>query len=204
MTRPPHAAAAATVTADADTQAPSEASARLTSPRADLRQAIGWIAFGLIVIALSWRMDRLERQDINPYTVPGLLPGFLGLAVVLFGSLLLWRSWRRIKEAAEAKPAAASLAPAPGAGDVEQVERRRIAIVLALCVGYAAGLMGHGLPFWLATSIFVAVAIGVLQFAERAARGQRGRGLIFALATGLATGAATTFLFQDLFLVRLP
>ena len=176
------------------------------SPYADRRQAVGWIVFGIVVIVLSWRMDRLERQDINPYTVPGLLPGFLGLAVVLFGALLLWRSWQRIKASVDARPVAAAAEP-PSTLDVrnvERTERKRIATVLVLCIGYAAGLMGHGLPFWLATSIFVGVAIGVLQFADRTACGQRWRGLIFALAMGIATGVATTFLFQDLFLVRLP
>ena len=190
--------------ADADTQATSEASARRTSPRADLRQSIGWIVFGVVVIVLSWRMDRLERQDINPYTVPGLLPGFLGLAVVLFGSLLSWRSWQRMRSSVEARTADPSPLLSRAAADVERTERKRIGLVLVLSIGYAAGLMGHGLPFWLATSIFVAVAIGVLQFADRAARGQRWRGLIFALVVGVATGVATTFLFQDLFLVRLP
>lgn len=209
MTQQLHAAEATTDTVDAEAQATGEASAHRTSPQADLRQSIGWIVFGAIVIVLSWRMDRLERQDINPYTVPGLLPGFLGLAVVLFGSLLLWRSWQRIKASTEAQPAAAaalssSARSVENVERVEKVERKRIATVLVLCIGYAAGLMGHGLPFWLATSIFVAAAIGVLQFAERTARGQRWRGLIFALVMGIATGIGTTFLFQDLFLVRLP
>ena len=181
----------AAATVEADAQEPQQ----LQSPRADLRQSIGWIVFGAVVIVLSWRMDRLERQDINPYTVPGLLPGCLGIAVVLFGALMLWRSWRRLREHA---------APAPMRGALQRVEARRIAIVLVLCIGYAAGLMGHGLPFWLATSVFVATAIGVLQFSERKAKAQLMRGAVFALILGLATGAATTFLFQDLFLVRLP
>lgn len=179
-----------------DTDPEAEGLARRTSPRADLRQSIGWIAFGIVVIVLSWRMDRLERQDINPYTVPGLLPGFLGLAVLSFGALMLLRSWRRLRDAAP---------PAPHVRTpLERTEAKRIAIVLVLCVGYAAGLVGRGLPFWLATSIFVAAAIGVLQFSGRSAKRQRVRGLVFAVATGVATGAITTFVFQDLFLVRLP
>ena len=206
MTPPTRAAEATAATGDAhaDAQGVSEAAAQRTSPQADRRQSIGWIVFGVMVIVLSWRMDRLERQDINPYTVPGLLPGFLGLAVVLFGTLLLWRSWQRIKDSAAAAPTKASLPSARIDQNIERTERKRIGIVLSLCIGYAAGLMGHGLPFWLATSIFVGVAIGVLQFAQRTQNGQRWRGLIFALAMGVATGAATTFLFQDLFLVRLP
>ena len=181
---------------DADREA-AAALARRTSPRADLRQSLGWIAFGIVVGVLSWRMDRLERQNINPYTAPGLLPGCLGLAVVLFGVLLLVRSWRRLLADAPA--------PAPRVRTaLERIEAKRIAIVLALCIGYAAGLMGHGLPFWLATSLFVAAAIGVLQFSERKIKQQQARGVVFALGMGIATGVVTTFVFQDLFLVRLP
>ena len=191
MTAQGGAMRSATASVQADAAQPEQ----LQSPHADLRQSIGWMVFGLIVIVLSWRMDRLERQDINPYTVPGLLPGCLGIAVVLFGSLMGWRSWRRLREHG---------APAVVRTAVQGVEARRIAIVLALCIGYAAGLMGHGLPFWLATSVFVSTAIGVLQFSERKAKGQRARGIVFALIVGVATGVATTFLFQDLFLVRLP
>ena len=33
-------------------------------------------------------MDRLEQQHINPYTVPGLLPGLLGIAMILLGGVL--------------------------------------------------------------------------------------------------------------------
>lgn len=199
MNRQPSVASAAA--ADADVEPVGEAAAQRVSPSADLRQSIGWIAFGVVVVVLSWRMDRLERQDINPYTVPGLLPGFLGLAVVLFGALLLWRSWQRLRLVDEPRAVAS---PAPGASEIDRTERKRIGSVLFLCIGYAAGLMGHGLPFWLATSIFIAVAIGVLQFADRAARGQRVRGFVFALGVGVATGIATTFLFQNVFLVRLP
>ncbi|MEO8248395.1 MAG: tripartite tricarboxylate transporter TctB family protein [Burkholderiales bacterium] len=197
--------------ADADAaldEAEAAALARRTSPRADLRQSLGWIAFGIVVIVLSWRMDRLERQDINPYTVPGLLPGCLGIAVVLFGVLMLARSWRRMAhtEPVSAEPARgfSAIERTNEKSALERTEAKRIWTVLTLCIGYAAGLMGHGLPFWLATSLFVAVAIGVLQFSERTILHQRARGAIFALGMGVATGLVTTFVFQDLFLVRLP
>ena len=70
------------------------ASAR-SPPRADLRDALGWIVFGVAVLIGSLTMDRLEQQHINPYTVPGLLPGLLGIAMILLGGLLALRSWRR-------------------------------------------------------------------------------------------------------------
>ena len=53
-------------------------------------------------------MDRLERQNINPYTVPGLLPGLLGIAMILLGGVLALRSWRRgALELASSPPARA-------------------------------------------------------------------------------------------------
>jgi hypothetical protein len=113
----------------------------------------------------------------------------------LFGLLLAYRSWRRLA-------ASQHLPGAPDGND--RAEFRRIATVLALCIGFAAGLVGRGLAFWLATAVFVTVSIAVLQFAERSARNQRLRGLAFALAVGLGTGLVVTFVFQELFLVHLP
>jgi len=51
-------------------EAEAAAHARKTSPRADLWQSLGWIALGIATTIGSLRMDRLEKQDINPYTVP--------------------------------------------------------------------------------------------------------------------------------------
>ena len=63
------------------------AQARKTSPRGDLWQSLGWIVLGVATLIESLRMDRLEHQDINPYTIPGLLPACLGVAVALLARL---------------------------------------------------------------------------------------------------------------------
>lgn len=127
--------------------------------RNDLRDAIGWIVFGLVVLVGSVTMDRLERQHINPYTVPGLLPGILGLAMVT-----------------------------------------------TLCVGYGVVLVGHGLPFWAASTIYVTGSILVLQRISRDADERRlgPRVIVKALVIGAASALVTHAVFQDLFLVRLP
>src|ERR1700761_4230460 len=64
------------------------------SPRSDLLAAIGWMVLGGAILTGSLMMDRLEDQDINPYTIPGLLPGLLGIAMIILGALLALRSWR--------------------------------------------------------------------------------------------------------------
>ena len=43
-------------------------------PRSELGEGLGWMILGAAVVVGSVTMDRLERQDVNPYTVPGLLP----------------------------------------------------------------------------------------------------------------------------------
>ena len=81
----------------------SEADAPLTPDEVrafaarDLRGALAWVVFGLAVLVLSIRMDRLEAQHINPYTIPGLLPGLLGIVMLGLGVLLGIRSWRRAR-----------------------------------------------------------------------------------------------------------
>jgi hypothetical protein len=176
-------------------EADAAAQARKTSPRADLWQSLGWIALGIATTIGSLRMDRLEKQDINPYTVPGLLPGLLGGAIVFFGLLMLYRSWRRLAKSPHVPHARTA---------EDRAEMRRMWTVLALCIGFAGGLVGHGLPFWLAATVFVAVTISLLQFAERTAKNQRRRGLAFALSVGLGAGIIVTLVFQEFFLVRLP
>ena len=179
---------------DADTElSPNEV--RLAA-RAELSQALGWAVLGAAVLIASLRMDRLQSQDINPYTVPGLLPGLLGVVMLLLAGLLALRSWRRGALAADRS----QVAPFDGA------TARRIVLVLVLCLTFGIVLVGHGLPFWLAAALFVGVAIVSLQQPLRRAAGRAlgVRDVLFAVTVGLGAGGAITLIFQQLFLVRLP
>jgi hypothetical protein len=166
-----------------------------STPRGDLIGALVWIAFGVAVTIGSWNMDRLESQDINPYTIPGLVPGLLGLAVVFFGVLMLVRTWRQ---------GALHVAPPAGIPGSRAAEHRRFAIVLALCLIFGLALLGHGLPFWAAAALYVTATISILQFPERRAGGEVLRGLAVAAVVGIAAGVLITLVFQEFFLVRLP
>jgi hypothetical protein len=166
-----------------------------STPRSDFIGALAWIVFGVAVTVGSWNMDRLEKQDINPYTVPGLVPGLLGVAVVFFGLLMLARAWRQ-----------GALTPAGRGGEerIHPAQGKRFAIVLALCLILDVVLLGHGLPFWAAAALYVTATIAILQYPERKANGQVARGLMVAAATGIAAGVIITLVFQEFFLVRLP
>lgn len=159
--------------------------------RGDVFGGIAWLCFGAAVLIASLRMDRLEAQGVNPYTVPGLVPGLLGLGIIFFGSLMLLRALRHGGLSAPAAPAH------PG-------HWGRIATVIALCVVYAVGLVGHGLPFWLASALFVSAAILALRYREWKDEGRLPRGALQACTIGLVAGVAIAFVFEQFFLVRLP
>ncbi len=187
-------------TADGDAHTSGSTSAHgealFISPRADFLGGLGWIALGVAVLAGSLMMDRLERQDINPYTIPGLLPGLLGLLLILLGTLMAVRSWAR-------GALRSDTAPTPTAG---MASHKRIAMAVALCVIYSAVLVGHGLPFWAGSSLFVFVTILTLQSEARRAAGQRltARKLATTAVIALGAGIIISVTFQQIFLVRLP
>ena len=170
--------------------------AELATPRADLKDAVGWIVLGAAVLVGSITMDRLEQQNINPVTVPGLLPGLLGIAMILLGSVLGVRSLRR-----------GALHQQGGVRSAEEREQaRRVWTAIALCCGYGIVLVGHGIPFWLASTIYVTASILVFQRLSRDPEERRlgGKAWAKALVIGAVSSVVTWLVFEMLFLVRLP
>ncbi len=148
----------------------------------------------------SWTMDRLESQNINPVTAPGLVPGLVGIGIMLFALVLIVRR----------------SAPATGGYDGHEADTageaaheqptnwRRLALSWALCVGFAGVLLGRGLPFWLLAGLFVFLHILLLDDPERIAERPLGKRILFAAIVAACTAAAATIVFQKIFLVRLP
>lgn len=157
-----------------------------TSARAYLWGGAGWAGFGLLILAASWRMERFEAMGAQLYTMPGFVPGMLGAVLLLLGAVLMLRGWRRSVREAVAEPA-------------ERLINRRIAITLVLTLVYAALLIGRA-PFWLATALFVAVFVASFAPEDQPAR----RRLVVSVLAGVLTSAVVTFVFQQIFLVRLP
>jgi putative tricarboxylic transport membrane protein len=152
--------------------------------------AAGWMAFGAAVLAASWRMDRLANLNINPWSVPGLLPGVLGALMLLFGAALLLRS----------------LAARDGGTPAAAGSAARTWLALLLCFGYAAGLLGRGLPFWLTSAAFLFVALCAFRWLDRDAQAPPSlpRLALSSAAIALAASGAIGLLFQQVFLLNLP
>ena len=146
-----------------------------------------WLLSGAAIFYASWSMDRLEKVGVQPFSAPGLLPGILGLFLMVLGGIMLVREVRSGRSGAAAEP----------------IEWRRVAVPIVLCLAYAAGLVGR-VPFWLASWIFVAAMIWTLQYRERRQRGELRRLALAAPLIGLGTGVVVSLIFQQLFLIRLP
>ena len=141
--------------------------------KTDKAQGLFWLIVGGAIFYASWTMDRLANLGVQAYSAPGLLPGILGVFIAALGLTMLLRG-RTIGG--------------------EAIEWRRLLLPIALCLGFAAGLVGHGLPFWLAAWIFLAVMICTLQ-----------RRLAWqAFVIGGAASVTITLVFQEVFLIRLP
>ncbi len=165
----------------------------LPSSRADFYGGLAWIAFGIAIGIASWRMDRLERMGVSFFTAPGLVPGVLGVLITACGLILAVRSLRRGAFASVQAPPVLLRPDVLG----------RIGITLLLCLGFALGLVGR-VPFWAAGALYLFVQIAVLQYPERKAQGEVARGLAVAAVIALSAAGTIAFMFQEIFLVRLP
>ncbi len=165
--------------------------------RADLITGVVLLVFGLAVVAESYGMPRLEERNINPWTAPGIVPGMLGIVIALLGAVLALRS-----------VSAGGLRSAQSAQSAEErLEARasvaRLALCAALCVIYAVLFVGR-IPFWLASWLFVFAFIAAFEWDSGDAMPARARKLVIAAAVATATALIVPYVFETLFLVRLP
>ncbi|HEX2555038.1 MAG TPA: tripartite tricarboxylate transporter TctB family protein [Microvirga sp.] len=170
-----------------------------------------WLVFGAAVFYGSWTMDRLESQNIDPVTAPGLVPGLVGLGIMAFALVLLFR-----RGTPPVIGGHHGGTPAVGGREGHLIETSgedvhdqpanwgRMALSWALCVGFAGLLLGRGLPFWLLAGAFVFLHILFLDDPDRIAERPLARRVLIAAIIAAGTAAAVTFVFQQIFLVRLP
>jgi hypothetical protein len=162
------------------------------SPSADLLTGAVWLAVAAAIVIGAWRMDRLERLAATIYSAPGLVPGMLGAAIGLMSLILIGRSLRAGAIAGARIPR------------VNFLDHWRLIVSLSVGLLFSVVLVGRGLPFWFAAAIYTAVMVFVFQFSERQRDGQLVRGTTIAVTYGVLSGLAIHYLFQDVFLVRLP
>jgi hypothetical protein len=161
--------------------------------KADLIAGFVFLILGLAIVYLSWTMPRLEARGVHPATVPGLVPGLLGLGLAFCGAILALRTFRH--------------GLAEGWRDFLSIiysnESMRFLAAAGLALGYTLILVGL-LPFWLATTVFVFTFILLFETWLSPEPKPLLRSAFWALVQGILVGAVVTAVFQYGFLVRLP
>jgi len=190
----------------------------------DRWSALLWAAFGAVVVIASWRLDRLENLHINPWSAPGLTPGVVGLLMILLALGLAIQSRRPPPAAAgestgdgsdgagvtdvTARTDVTGVTGVTGARDSYEAadagDLSRTLLATVLCVLFAGVSLGHGLPFVVEGAAFILVFVAVFSWAQWRAEGRLGRGLGVTLLIALASSGLISWLFESVFLVRLP
>ncbi len=170
-----------------------EPAERAWRARADLLAATVFVVLGILVSYGSWIMPRLENRRINPATVPGLVPGMLGVALTVCGLLLLIKAIRT--DAPGGWRALWQLFPT--------LAGARVAAMLVTTLTFTLVLVGW-LPFWAATVVFVFAFIVIFELWLTAERAPWRATLLWAAAIAVSSAVGVYLVFQRLFLVRLP
>ena len=167
------------------------------SPLSDFVFSLFWIALGSLIMLASWRMDRLEGQGSSLYTAPGSYPGLLGGIPLILGLLLAARSYK----AGGHRLGQLDL----NLSKIHFTSFLRVGVFLVFVLIYCVGLIGRsGIPFWLATFLFVTLFIILFNWQAISSEGFVKKVLVLAISMGVGTSFVVSYVFQELFLVRLP
>jgi hypothetical protein len=165
-------------------------------PKADFVTAIGLSLFGLAIIIRSLQMPRFANVGANPYSVPGIVPGLLGIVLTTMGLMLLARSIRR-------KGYRLGLTRETIRAFFADASTRRFLITLFLSVIYGVFVLRR-IPYALATGLYVLAFILIFEYRPGERLFSQKRTLFFSFLEALLVSAGVTLVFRYLFLVDLP
>jgi hypothetical protein len=160
--------------------------------RVDLLAGLFVVILGTAGLIESLRMPRFEERGIDPNTAPGVTPGLVSAALLVFGLMLTVRAIR---------------GGGPGTGITIHAWSRRAVLRTALTVSLALvyGLFLFGaLPFMPVTAGFVFVFVVALELANPERRQSLPALMLGAAALAIAAAFGIQLVFEEIFLVRLP
>jgi hypothetical protein len=167
------------------------------SRNSEYLNAACWAVFGVVIVVASWRLDRLANLDINPWSVPGLTPGLVGALIILLAIALGLQARR-----APSSPVSAE--PDESAQDGQADNPWRSVLAGILCFLFAGVSLGRGVPFVAEGAVFIFVFIVAFSWPQWRTENRLARGLLTSLAVAVAASAIISWLFESVFLVRLP
>ena len=163
----------------------------------DFITSIVLIAFSVSVIVMSYTMPRLERRNIDPFSAPGVVPGMIGIVLLLLALVLFVRSIRRggyrMFHTASNKADDAHL----------QGAATRVLLTLFISLVYAIGFLGR-FDYSIITALYIFVFICLFEFRAGVGFWAQKRMILFAIIQAVVASVLITTVFQKLFLVDLP
>jgi putative tricarboxylic transport membrane protein len=164
--------------------------------RQDFLTSIVLIAFSISVIVMSYTMPRLEYRGIDPLSAPGIVPGFIGVILLILSLILFFRS---IKNGGYSLLWARGENKEPG----YKGAGFRVLLTLVLCLVYAIGFLGR-LNYFFATTTFIFGFICLFELEHGQDHRTRIKIIGWALLQAVVAALLVTLIFQKLFLVDLP
>lgn len=162
--------------------------------RTDLIAGLLVICLGMFALIGSWQMPRFENRGADPFTIPGLTPGLLGIIITGLGLMLLVRAMRGYHVTGGGKPTITQWS---------QSSALRTIFTVAAVIIYASLLFGR-MHFVLATTIF----IFAFSFGAEWINNERKHSIPVTAALSLVLSVCAAFaihyVFTSIFLVRLP
>jgi hypothetical protein len=165
-------------------------------PRADFIMSVLFIVFGIMILVTSIQMPRLREQEVNPYSVPGIVPGFLGGIIAFLGGVLLIRSIIR-------KGYLLNLNKRTVKNFFLDPSSKRLAITALISIIYAIVLLGR-INYEVATGLYIFFFILLFEWEFKRKIKEQWKTIVFALLIAALTGAAVGSVFRYVFLVNLP
>jgi hypothetical protein len=165
-------------------------------PRVDFITSIGLMAFGTAVLVLSIQMPRFQDQGVNRFSVPGIVPGFLGSIIAVLGLVLFIRSITQkgyklgIDGAAVRRFFTAEMT-------------KRFAVTILVSVAYGWGLIGR-INYEIATAIYIFAFIVIFDVKWRQGVKTQWKKILIALIIAVLVAGVVGTTFRRLFLVNLP
>ena len=165
-------------------------------PKADFVTSLVLVAFGITILILSIKMPRLEELGINPYSAPGIVPGFLGGIIASLGLILLIRSILQNGHHL-------GITRQKVVDFFKDKASIRVWLTIALCCIYGIGLLGR-MPYVLATFLYVFVFVTTFEFRRDIPLRQQKKMVLFAFIQAVLVAGIVAAIFRYLFLVDLP
>jgi len=165
-------------------------------PKADFVVSILMMCFGVWIVVHSLQMPRFKEVGANPFSVPGIVPGILGIVIFILSLVVFMRSLTR-------KGYRFGLNRQTLKNFFHETSLQRMLLTIFICTIYGILMVGS-MNYYLSTFFFVLVFLILFQFLDAENVNARGKLLILSVLQAVLVAGIVGAVFRYLFLVDLP